>query len=492
MSSDKARSYRNTALIGLSSVINILLSVIRNKVFSIFLGPAGIGQFGILNDFFNSLTTIGSLGISNSGVQAISSKDGNDLKGISRIYFTLIRILTPLSVSLTLVVVLLAPAISHWLTGTENFSVYLRIASIVLIFRFRSVVQNALITGMKQIGLLAKGNVYQGLLNTFIGISLVLTLKLSAVPFLIISIALMGWLVSHFQSRRIVKTLPENVPLLSKGESWPILLLGISTLWSGLLESLVTLISKSWIAHNFNTEHLGYYQVAIGFTASYIGFITSSIITNYYPHLVEKVKEGKEAVNLYVNQQIGISMALIMPLLFIMLTFSKLFLRFLFSEKFLAANPLLNYTVAGTFIQVIAWPIAYVFLAKRATKTYFITESTGNGAMLILAWIAVQSGVFANMGLAYVLHYIIYLALITFLFLRYYEGQISTENIRLFLFNSVIIAGIILAKGYLADYQAYLVGSLLILFFLYRSRKEYLFMINTVLKRNNGENGNRN
>lgn len=377
MSSDKARSYRNTALIGLSSVINILLSVIRNKVFSVFLGPAGIGHFGIVNDFFNSLSTTGSLGISNSGVQAISSKDGNDLKGISRIYFTLIRILTPLSVFLALVVVLLAPAISRWLTGAETFSVYFRIAAVVLVFRFRSILQNALITGMKQIGLLAKGNVYQGLLTTIIGIALVLVLKTAAIPYLVISIAVLGWTVSHIQSRSIVKTLSDGGTNLSAKECWPILLLGISTLWSGLLESLVTLISKSWITHYFGPDHLGYYQVAVGFTSSYIGFITASIITNYYPHLVQKVAEGKDAMNAYVNQQIGISMALIMPLLFVMLTFSKLFLHLLFSEKFLAANPLLNYTVAGTFIQVIAWPIAYVFLAKRATKTYFITESTG-------------------------------------------------------------------------------------------------------------------
>ena len=68
------------------------------------------------------------------------------------------------------------------------------------------------------------------------------------------------------------------------------------------------------------------------------------------------------ATNDYVNQQIGISMALIMPLLFIMLTFSKLFLLVLFSAKFLPAYALISYTVAGTFIQVVAWPIAYVFL----------------------------------------------------------------------------------------------------------------------------------
>lgn len=480
---DKERSYRNTALLGLSSVFNILLSIVRNKVFSIFLGPVGIGQFGILNDFINSAYSIGSLGVANSGVQAVSKATTEGDDAVRKVFNSLRAIFTIISIVLVAGIFIFADQISIFLSGNEDYSVYLRIAAFGLLLKFQSSVQNMLITGMRRVGLLVRANIIQGILTTALGIILVVTIRNKAVPFLILSLAVGGWVVTHLQSRKLLNELPRHQQLLPFKDLNPIFLLGFSSLWASFLESSVNLINKSWINQFFSEDYLGYYQVAIGFTSSYIGFITTSIITNYYPTLVTKVKEGKESVNNYVNQQIAISMALIMPLLFVMITFSKLFLRILFSAKFLAANTLLSYTVAGTFIQVVAWPIAFVFLAHRATKVYMITESVGNGSMLFLSFFAVRSGHFQMIGLAYVLHYVIYLALITYVFSKKFQGVIASENIRIFAFNALIICMIILAKLYLEDVYSYILGSSLILFYFYRSRKEYLFMVKSVLKR---------
>jgi enterobacterial common antigen flippase len=481
--SDKEKSYRNTALLGVSSVVNILLSVIRNKVFSIYLGPAGIGQFGILNDFINSIYTVGILGVGNSGVQAVSKASTESGDAVKKVFNSLLFAFSIVSVLLVTAIFIFAGPISQSLAGNDTYIIYLRIAAFALLFKFRTSIQSILITGMKRVGMLARANILQGVISTVLGIILVIALRNQAVPYLILSLALGGWIVSYYQSNRVLKELPGHRQLLQFREMSPIFILGFSSLWASLLESVVNLVNKSWINQFFGQDHLGYYQVAIGFTGAYIGFITTSIITNYYPNLVTKVQEGTKAINEYVNQQISISMALIMPLLFIMLTFSRLFLTILFSEKFLAANPLISYTVAGTLIQVVAWPIAYVFLAHRATKTYFISESVGNGSMLLLSFFAVRSGLFPMIGLAYVLHYVIYLALIIFLFYRKFGGMISAENIWLFLINAVIIAGIVISKGFFSDNITYVIGCIFIALYFYRSRKEYLFMLNTILKR---------
>jgi enterobacterial common antigen flippase len=481
--SDKEKSYRNTALLGVSSVFNILLSIVRNKVFSIFLGPVGIGQFGILNDFINSAYSIGSLGVSNSGIQAVSKATTESKDTVKKVFNSLRLSFTLISVVLVLAIIIFARHISISLSGNEYYTTYLRIAAFALLLKFQSSVQNMLITGMKRVGLLVKANIIQGILTTILGIILVISIRIQAVPYLILSLALGGWVVTYLQSRKLLRELPAHDHILSFKDLNPIFILGFSSLWASFLESSVNLINKSWINHYFSQDYLGYYQVAVGFTSAYIGFITTSIITNYYPNLVTKVQEGKEAVNYYVNQQIGISMALIMPLLFIMLTFSRLFLRLLFSAKFLAANSLLSYTVAGTFIQVVAWPIAFVFLAHRATKIYMITESVGNGSMLFFSFFAVRSGQFQMIGLAYVAHYIIYLSLITYLFYKKFNGVISKENLRLFFINALIIASIIIAKIFLIDTYTYVLGSLLILFYFFRSRNEYLFMVKSIFNR---------
>lgn len=481
--SEKTRSYRNTALLAISSVINIVLSIIRNKVFAVYLGPAGIGLFGMLNDFFNSVHSFGSLGMANSGVHAISQAKTKDDAEVRRVYNSFILFFTTLSFILTIAVFAGAAVISRILIGDESLSPLLRIACVVVLFRFRSAIYSVLITGLNRVGMLAKGVVLQGVITTLIGVGLVMSIGIKGVSFFVIAIGLTGWLVGYMQSRQLVKELPVHRSRLSWKEMTPILVLGISTLWSGLMGHTVNLTTKSWISHTFGKDYLGYYQVAIGFTLTYISFITTSITTDYYPRLVTTVSKGPELVNEFVNQQIGVSMALIMPLLFIMLTFSKLFVSLLFSSEFLAAAPLISYAVAGTFIRVVAWPIAYVFLAHRATKTYLLSETVGNGSMLLLNFLALQTGVFAFMGLAYVLHYVVYLVLITVLYYKRFNGQIMPAQMRLFVLNGVIITLIIIAKVLVSETITYVIGSALILFYFYRSRREYIYMIRSILKK---------
>jgi len=481
--SDKAKSYRNTALLAISSVINVVLAIIRNKIFALYLGPAGIGQFGILNDFTSTLYSIGSLGMNNSGVQAVSKASVQDNLQVKKVYNTLVFAYTILSLILVAFTLLFAGWISERLIADQSLALFLRIACIAVLFRFRSSTQSILITGMGRVSKLAKGVIWQGVLTTVIAVVLVITLKGQAIPYLVISLGLGSWIVTYYQSRKVAAELPRTSSRLKWREFTPIMLLGVASLWASLMEATVTLFSKSWIAHYFSKDHLGYYQVAIGFTGMYISFITASISSDYYPRLVTKVEKGAKEVAEAVNQQIGISMALIMPLLFIMLTFSKLFILVFFSKQFMAASSLIAYNVAGTFIQVIAWPIAYVFLAHRATKTYMITETVGNMSMLVLAFFATRSGNFSYMGLAYVLHYVVYLATITFIFYRRFSGYILPENIKLFFINAGIIALIIVAKSYIGDVFTYIVGSLLIVSYFYYSRKEYLFMINTIFKK---------
>lgn len=481
--SDKQKSYRNTALLAISSVINVVFTIIKNKFLAVFLGPTGIGQFGIINDFTTTVYSLGSLGVSNSGVQAISKASTEGKEEVKKTFNALILFYSVLSVAIVGAIFLLAPYISIALVKDESINWFIRIASVTIIFRFRSAIQSNLITGMQQVGLLAKGMAMQGFIAMVVGVALAYFLGLQAVPYLVLSLGVGSWIVTYIQSRKVLADLPTTKAKITFKQMIPIFIIGISTTWSGLLEGVVATVSKGGIVRTFGKDSMGYYQVAVGFTMTYISFITQSITSDYYPRLVATVSKGTKEVADFVNQQIAISMNLIMPLLFIMLTFSKLFLTLLFSEKFLPANSLINYTVAGTFILVVAWPIAYVFLANRATKTYITSELIGNSSFLLLNFGAIWLANFSFLGLAYVLHYIIYLAVIVYLFYKRFNGFITPENIRTFLVNAAIITTIVIAKKFLTSTATYIIGSLLIATFFYVSRKEYAIMFNAVLKK---------
>lgn len=481
--SEKAKTYRNTALIAISSVINIVFSVIKNKVISLILGPTGLGRFSILSDFINFTTSMTSMGLSNSGVQAISQASTQSGEKVRATYNSLIHFFTILSAAVCIGIIVLAKPISLLLIHNDGLIWYIRIASITVIIKIRSLVQNALITGMQQVRLLVKANMYNGLIVTIVSILLVWFLREQAVPYLIITIALVSWVVSYTQTRKVLANLPTTKQKILRAEMKPILILGVATVWASLLENSVNIVSKSSITKKFGEDYLGYYQVAVGFTLQYIGFITASITSDYYPRLVAIVSKGKKEVAEFVNQQISISINLIMPILLIMLTFSKVLIVLLFSTKFLPSNNLVSYSVAGTLLLVVCWPIAYVFLAHRATKIYITTELIGNSSHLVLILIAIALNNFPYIGLAYVLHYIIYLIVIVFIFYKKFDGYISWHNIKLFIANAAIVAVIIIAKKNMTDFQTYIVGSCFILFYFYLSRKEYSYMLKSIFKK---------
>ncbi len=481
--SEKAKSYRNTALIAISSVINIFFSIIKNKFLAIWLGPAGLGRFAILNDFINFTTSMASLGVSNSGVQAISKASTENNSRVKIVYNSLIRVFSIVSIIIVISTIVFSKQISNLLVHNDSLIWFIRIAAIAIIIKIRSLVQNALITGMQRVSLLAKANIYNGLFVTIVSIILVLFLHEQSIPYLVITIALVSWTISFIQSRKVLASLPIIKERISNTELKPILVLGIATLWASLLENTVNIIAKSSITKQFSESYLGYYQVAVGFTFQYIGFITASITSDYYPRLVATVSKGADEVAKFVNQQISISISLIMPLLLTMLTFSKLFITFLFSKKFLPSDSLISYTVAGTLLLVVCWPIAYVFLSHRATKIYLITELVGNTSHLLLILLAIKLNNFPYLGLAYVLHYIIYLILIVFLFYKKFDGYITKNNIKLFLANCLIIAIIIVGKKLIEENVMYLIGSSLILIYMYFSRKEYIYMFNSIVKK---------
>ena len=483
---DKKKSYRNTAIIALTTIVNISFSIIKNKVLALLIGPSGIGRFSILNDAVNFAGTMASLGVSNSGVQAVSEAKTKSPEEVRKVYNSLIYFFSWLSIGVIILFFIVAPWISDYLVQSDKLIWPLRIASLAIIFKLRSAVQNALVIGLQQIKMLAKARIYSGPIVTVASIFLVYFWDISAVPYLVILIPAVAWVISVLQARKLLKKLPILKNKIPTTALRGILVLGVATIYGGLLENIVNIIAKGGILRVFSEKYLGYYQVAVGFTLSYIGFITSSISSDYYPRLVEKVPAGHTEVNSFVNTQIGISMHLIMPILLTMLSFSEYFIVLLFSESFLPANDLISYSVSGTLITVISWPIAFVFLAHRSSKTYFITEFIGNGSHLLLILGALYVAKFELLGLAYVLHYIIYLVAISLIFHKFYSGSFTRENYQLFTLNVIIIAIILLSKHFLTFYLMSTVSFLLIGFMFYRGRDEYLLIFQSIMNKKNG------
>jgi hypothetical protein len=68
---------KSSALIGGSSVINIMLGMVRTKVMAVLLGLGGIGLMGMYNSIVDTARTLSGMGMGSSGIRQIAEAAGN-------------------------------------------------------------------------------------------------------------------------------------------------------------------------------------------------------------------------------------------------------------------------------------------------------------------------------------------------------------------------------------------------------------------------------
>jgi O-antigen/teichoic acid export membrane protein len=69
---------KSSALVGGSSVLNIVVGIVRTKAMAVLLGPSGFGLFGLYGSIANLTQSIAGIGINSSGVRQIAEAVGSD------------------------------------------------------------------------------------------------------------------------------------------------------------------------------------------------------------------------------------------------------------------------------------------------------------------------------------------------------------------------------------------------------------------------------
>ena len=59
---------KSTALLGGSSLITMLVSMVKSKIMVVLLGPEGVGFLGVLTNLQSLIITVAGLGLTSSAV----------------------------------------------------------------------------------------------------------------------------------------------------------------------------------------------------------------------------------------------------------------------------------------------------------------------------------------------------------------------------------------------------------------------------------------
>ncbi|ALN74679.1 O-antigen translocase [Aureimonas sp. AU20] len=454
---------KSTVLIGGSSLVNILLGMLRAKLFALLLGPGGVGLMGLYMAVVDLAQTLAGLGVQSSGVRQIAEAAGSgDRARIARTALVLKRLSLGLAVGGAGLLALFSGPVAQITFGDQTHAGAIACLSLAVFFRLVSGAQAAVIQGLRRISDLARIGVLGTLLGTLATIPLIYGLGERGIVPSIIAMAAASALVSWWYSRRIDLGACEPSALPVRGEVASLLKLGFAFMASGFLTIGAAYLVRILVVQHEGVAQAGLYQAAWTLGGLYAGFILQAMGADFYPRLTAAA-QNKDECNRLVNEQAEISILMAGPGVLATLTFAPLIMTVFYSAEFGPAAGLLRWVCLGMTLRIVAWPVGFIFLARNAQAVFFCTELAAAVVHVALAWLLISRIGLDGAGQAFFGLYVWHTAAVYLLAHRMTGFRLSATNRRLGLLLILSMALVFAAFERLPLWPATFVGTAAVL-----------------------------
>ena len=392
---------KSSALIGGSSLLTILIGIVRTKVMAVLLGPAGFGLMGLYSSIIDLALAVASMGIGSSGVRQIaeSVSTGNETR-IARTVIVLRRTAVFLGILGAMLVVVFSGPLSTLTFGSDRHAGAVALLGLAVFFRSVSAGQGALIQGMRRIADLAKMGVWGALLGAIFSIVLVYFLGEQGVAPSLVAAAALGLAISWGYSRKVKIAYPAMTRAEVRQEAASLLKLGFAFMASGILMMGAAYAVRAIVLRLDGLDAAGFYSAAWTLGGLYVGIVLQAMGADFYPRLVGAAEDHPQC-NRLVNEQTQVSLLLAGPGVIATLTFAPLVILLFYSARFYEAVEVLRWICLGIALRVITWPIGFIIVAKNRQVIFLGTEVAWTVVNVGLTWLCVKSFGVDGAGMAF-------------------------------------------------------------------------------------------
>jgi O-antigen/teichoic acid export membrane protein len=474
--SEQPNSYKQivkaTSLFGGVQVFNIIIAIIRSKFIAVLLGPAGMGIAGLLTSTTGLISGLTNFGLGTSAVKNVAEANGTGNQIRVSIIITVLRRWVWITGLLgTIITIVLSPWLSQITFGNKDYTPAFIYLSVTLLLNQLSSGQMVVLQGLRKLQYLAKADLSGSILGLLISIPMYYVWGIKAiVPTIIISsvvFLLRSWYFSN--KVKLVPVKVNKVRTIAEGKN--MLVMGFMISLSSLITIGVGYLVRIFISRTGGVEQVGLYTAGFSIIITYVGMIFNAMATDYYPRL-SAVAHSNELSKKAMNEQAEIALLIIAPIIMVFLVFINGVILILYSTKFIAINEMVHWAALGMLFKAASWSIAFILLAKSASKLFFWNELLANVYILLFNIIGYRLGGLEGLGISFMLAYFVYLIQVFVLAKVKYSFSFNKAFIRIFvvqLFLAIIC--FILVKLMPKPYS-YLAGSFLIVISVWFSFKE--------------------
>lgn len=373
---DYKRAAKTTILFSGVKVVTVVVSILRNKLAAVLLGPIGVGINNIYNTYLQFVQTGACLGLSQSAVRDISEAyELKDSRRFSRIISLTNRLVVLTSLLGILITVMMSPFFSRWGFGNGSYTISFILLSLSVGAHIYVENRIAVLKGMRQMRSLA----YSTIIGSVAGLLICLPLyyfyrEKGIVPVLLLS-AFASLLVTNYYVNRIKIDQAKLSFKEIRTEGAPMIKMGIALMMINFLSGIASTIVISFLRGQGGLDIVAFYGMGQAIISSYFGIVLTAMTTDYYPRICVIYKDNARLQD-EVNAQSKLGLIMVFPLALIFIAFASFFIPLLYSDKFMEVSQFTDWALIGTLISIPSNCIAMILLAKQDAKV-FTTISLG-------------------------------------------------------------------------------------------------------------------
>lgn len=437
-------------LFGGVQVVGILCSIVRTKLVALWIGPVGVGLFGIFNNALEMLNTGTNLGIRQSSVRDISqAHDSGDTPLVARIVAVVRRWSLWLGLAGALFTLALAPLLSEISFGDQSHLWGFVALSVAVLLMALTNGEQAVLQGTARLRRLASASMWGTLTGLAISIPLFYWLReRSIVPSIIAYAASVAWWAWWLRNKDYSR------PAMTRGETFGMgkafVTLGIFMTLGNFANILASYVFNAWLNLNGGTEQVGFYQAGYTLINKYTGLILTALGMEFYPRLA-RVAHSRLRLRVYVSQEINVAMTVMAPVVALFILLRQMVVWILYTPEFNVILTMVSWGMVGTVLRTLSWCLAFVILAKGDGKVYLITEALSAAINLVLNIVCYQAWGVTGLGVAFLLSYVLYTLIIAVVYRRTYHLGVSRASMGNLLWTLAVAALVMLAmeRGWL-------------------------------------------
>jgi O-antigen/teichoic acid export membrane protein len=452
-----------TSIFGGVQFFTIIVAIVKSKFIAVLLGPAGMGIAGLLTSTTGLINGLTNFGLGTSAVKDVAAANATgDETRIATIVTVLQRWVWITGVLGALVTLIFA----HWLSlltfGNSDYTIAFVWLAVTLLFQQLTTGRLVVLQGLRKLSYLAKANISGSIIGLSISVPLYYFFGVGGIVPALMASSATAMLLAWYFARKVPIRSVKVTRFQTMEEGRGMLRMGFIISLTGLITLGVAYIVRIYINHRGGVADVGLYNAGFAIINTYVGLVFTAMGTDYYPRL-SGVASDRKKTNQAINQQAEIAILILAPILIVFLVYINWVVILLYSTKFVGVSGLIHWAALGILFKAVSWSIAFVLLAKGASKLFFWNELLFNFYMLVLNLVAYRFWGLDGLGFSFLVGYILYMLQVFILTKLKYEFAFNLEFYRVFGIQLVLgVAAFVVIKSMVSP-ASYIFGTFLVI-----------------------------